>query len=162
MEEASGQVSEVIEAALACGLQIVAVMPNSDAGSDAVRDVLAQASHKGDLVLKKHLNRSEFVAWMAAVDVMLGNSSSGIIEAASFGTPVVNVGSRQNLRERNANVLDVLVHPLNLRSALKASLKNGFYPRRNLYGDGQAGRRIVELLASTDWKSICLAKCNAY
>ena len=161
-DEASGQVNGVVEAALACGLQVMALMPNSDAGSDAVRDALSQARREGRIVLQTHLKRPEFVSWMAAADVMLGNSSSGIIEAASFGTPVVNVGSRQNLRERNDNVADVPNRAAEVRAALEAALKRGRHPRSNLYGDGRAGGRIVELLATTDWSPGRLAKCNAY
>lgn len=162
VEEASSQVSGLVEAALASGLQVLALMPNSDAGSDAVRETLKQARRDGRIALQTHLKRPEFVSWMAAADVMLGNSSSGIIEAASFGTPVVNVGSRQNLRERNVNVIDVPARAGEVRAALDAVLKHGRYPRSNLYGDGRSGGRIVELLATTDWSSRRLAKCNAY
>ena len=161
-DEASDQVSDLVQAALACGLQVLALMPNSDAGSDVVRETLKQARRDGRIALQTHLKRPEFVSWMAAADVMLGNSSSGIIEAASFGTPVVNVGSRQNLRERNANVTDVPARAGEVRAALEAALKHGRYPRSNLYGDGRSGGRIVELLATTDWSSRRLAKCNAY
>lgn len=159
---AATQVSDVVEAALACGLQVLALMPNSDAGSDAVRETLLELRRDGRIVLRTHLKRPEFVSWMAAVDVMLGNSSSGIIEAASFGTPVVNVGSRQNLRERNVNVTDVLPRAGEVRAGLEAALKHGRYPRLNIYGDGRAAGRIVELLATTDWSSDRLVKYNAY
>lgn len=161
-EEESDQVSGLVEAALACGLQVLALMPNSDAGSDVVRETLKQARRDGRIALQTHLKRPEFVSWMAAADVMLGNSSSGIIEAASFGTPVVNVGSRQNLRERNVNVTDVPARVGEVRAALEVALRHGRYPRSNLYGDGRSGGRIVELLATTDWSSRRLAKCNAY
>ncbi len=162
VDEAPCEVSSVVEAAFACRLQILALMPNSDAGSDVVREVLTRASREGCITLQTHLKRPEFVSWMAAADVMLGNSSSGIIEAATFGTPVVNVGSRQNLRERNANVIDVPAHAGEVRAALDAALKHGRYPCLNLYGDGRAGGRIVELLATTTWSPRLLAKCNAY
>ncbi len=161
-DEASDQVAKLVEAALICGYQVLALMPNADAGSDTVGDVLTQARREGRIALKTHLKRTEFVSWMAKVDVMLGNSSSGIIEAASFGTPVVNVGSRQNMRERNMNVVDVPVRADEMCVALEAALKHSRYPCSNLYGDGRAGRRIVELLATTDWSSLRLGKCNAY
>lgn len=161
-DEASGQVTVLVESALACGFQVLALMPNSDAGSDEVRDVLIKASREGRIALRTHLKRHQFVSWMAAADVMLGNSSSGIIEAASFGTPVVNVGQRQNLRERNVNVIDVPVRAGEVRTALEGALKHGRYPPSNLYGDGRSGERIVELLATTEWTPRRLAKCNAY
>jgi len=162
VDEASDQVRVIVEAAHATGLQVLALMPNSDAGSGQVRHSLSQAARDGLISLQTHLKRPEFVSWMAAVDVMLGNSSSGIIEAGSFGTPVVNVGSRQMLRERNENVTDVPANAEDLRAALAAALKNGRYPHSNLYGDGLSGKRIVDLLATTDWNKLRIAKCNAY
>ena len=160
--EARQQILNLLEAAFLSGFQVVAVMPNSDAGSDEIRQVLQHESQAGHIVLYPHLPRSEFVSWMAVVDVMLGNSSSGILEAATFGTPVVNVGSRQNLRERNPNVIDVQGEVTETCAALELSQKLGRYSPSNLYGDGRSGQRIVELLASIDWASHSLTKSNAY
>ena len=156
------QVDDALNAALSCGLQVLALMPNSDAGSCVVSDYLIASQCHESFVLKTHLARHEFVSWMASVDVLIGNSSSGIIEAASFGTPVVNIGSRQHLRERNINVIDVPDPNDSVHDALISALRIGRFPLHNLYGDGQAGPRIVELLATTHWSSCRLAKCNAY
>ena len=117
--------------------------------------------HPGLRVLT-HLPRADFVSWMAVADLMIGNSSSGIIEAASFGTPVVNVGSRQNLRERNANVRDVAAESQALAQAVLDALARGRYAPANVYGDGHAGRRIVELLAALRVTPEILLKTNAY
>jgi GDP/UDP-N,N'-diacetylbacillosamine 2-epimerase (hydrolysing) len=158
--DADRQVGEVISATE--GIQLLALMPNSDAGSEAVRRQLTEAAAAGRLVLRTHLPREEYIGWLSCCDVLLGNSSSGIIEAASFGTPVVNIGTRQNLRERNANVMDVPAKLNDVRTALTDSLAHGRYPPVNVYGDGQAGRRVVELLATTSLTSDLMAKCNAY
>jgi GDP/UDP-N,N'-diacetylbacillosamine 2-epimerase (hydrolysing) len=117
---------------------------------------------EGWFVVKTHLPRPEFVAWMAAVDVMVGNSSSGIIEAASFGTPVINLGSRQNMRERNANVQDVDIEASALRNALFSVPGRSTPPYTNVYGDGHAGPRIVDYLSAVPLTSSLLGKCNAY
>lgn len=159
---ASQQIRNLLEAVLSTGFQVLALMPNSDVGSDAIRRVLHEESQLSRIVLRTHLKRSEFVSWMSVVDVMIGNSSSGIIESATFGTPVVNVGSRQDFRERNLNVIDVPAFTSEICSALKAALKVGRFPQVNLYGDGRAGARIVNFLADTDWTTFPLAKSNAY
>jgi GDP/UDP-N,N'-diacetylbacillosamine 2-epimerase (hydrolysing) len=99
---------------------------------------------------------------MAAADVMVGNSSSAIIEAAIFGTPVVNIGSRQNLRERNANITDAGVEREDISTAISAALGGGRYPASNVYGDGRAGERIAELLATADLATLSSGKTNAY
>lgn len=158
--DSAQQVRDVLDAA--ADMQILALMPNSDAGSEGVRQVLSNAEKQGRIVLRTHLRRDEYIGWLAACDVLLGNSSSGIIEAASFGTPVVNIGSRQNLRERNINVTDVPVEPNAIRAALTGAVTHGRYAPCNVYGDGRAGDRIVELLAITVINSALLAKCNAY
>jgi GDP/UDP-N,N'-diacetylbacillosamine 2-epimerase (hydrolysing) len=157
---ASEQIRSVLRAAE--GMQVLALMPNSDAGSDGVRQVLSEAASFGTLKLRTHLRRHEYIGWLACCDVLFGNSSSGIIEAASFGTPVVNIGTRQNLRERNANIQDVSNEVVAIAAALKAAISHGRYPAINVYGDGQAGRRIVELLATKPLTPDLLDKCNVY
>lgn len=94
--------------------------------------------------------------------VMVGNSSAGIIEAASFGTPVVNVGDRQRLRERNANVVDVPPEASALSTALDQALRHGRFEAINCYGDGQAGPRIVDRLVQLPLDASFLEKANAY
>jgi len=167
---AGGQAHAALQALLDEGYQVLALKPNSDAGNAPVRAALDALQSAGRLVVKTHLPRPSFVSWMAAADVFVGNSSSGIIEAATFGTPVINLGSRQNMRERNANVTDIPVDALALRSALQDQHRIvGTEPvmakgvdRVNVYGNGTAGPRITELLASLALTPELLAKCNAY
>jgi GDP/UDP-N,N'-diacetylbacillosamine 2-epimerase (hydrolysing) len=144
------------------GVQCVAVQPNSDAGSDSVRMVLSCESASPSTQIVTHLHRHRFVSWMRAADFMIGNSSAGIIEAASFGTPVINVGNRQNLRERNANVIDVAPNVEMIVAAIDAAMRVGRYPGVNIYGDGNAAQRIADLLATIDISPAILEKCCAY
>lgn len=150
------------QAALDAGCQVIALMPNSDAGNEAVRDALSGLRAPGRFVVETHLPRSTFIGWLAHADVLAGNSSSGIIEAASFGTPVVNIGTRQNLRERNANVIDTPAEAGALAAAFELALARGRMPAVNVYGDGQAAPRIVHHLATAELSPQLLAKCNAY
>lgn len=150
----------VLDAVDAAGFQALVLMPNADAGSDHVRDALeARRGHPG-VTLLTHLERSDFLDAMAIADVMIGNSSAGIIEAASFGTPVVNVGSRQNLRERNANVVDVAADADALTDALTAAIARGRHAPANIYGDGHAAARIVTILRDTALDARLMAKVN--
>jgi GDP/UDP-N,N'-diacetylbacillosamine 2-epimerase (hydrolysing) len=160
--EAEDQTRALVEACLSRQLQLMAVMPNSDAGNAGVRRVLDACADLPRVRVRTHLPRREFLSWMAACDLMVGNSSSGIIEAASFGTPVVNVGIRQNLRERNANVMDVSARGDELAAAVDRALAHGRYPLHNVYGDGQAGRRIVAWLLAADLSADVLLKANTY
>jgi GDP/UDP-N,N'-diacetylbacillosamine 2-epimerase (hydrolysing) len=143
-------------------VQALCLMPNADAGSTYIRDVLAEFQLHPDVRLATHLRRSDFVSWMGAADVMVGNSSSGIIEAASLGLPVINVGDRQAERERSGNVIDAPSDAKVIKSAVREALNA---PRRewiNVYGDGAAGDRIVDLLTSLPLTPQLLMKTNAY
>jgi GDP/UDP-N,N'-diacetylbacillosamine 2-epimerase (hydrolysing) len=161
-EGAAQEVRAILDALAQAGMQTVALMPNADAGSEAVRSVLEGRRGVAGFALATHFPRDHFVSWMAAADVMIGNSSAGIIEAASFGTPVVNVGSRQRLRERNANVRDSEGAPAALAAAIAAALGQGRHDGANIYGDGRAGARILDLLRSLPIDSSLLAKTNVY
>jgi GDP/UDP-N,N'-diacetylbacillosamine 2-epimerase (hydrolysing) len=144
------------------GVQVLALMPNADAGSDGVRGVLARTGGRPGVTVKTHLTRPDFLDAMARADLMVGNSSAGIIEAASFGTPVLNLGPRQNLRERNANVLDVATTPDAINQAVRERLAHGRFPAQNLYGDGRTAPRIAGLLATTPLDAALLMKVNGY
>ncbi len=141
-------------------LQALLLMPNADAGSEAIRAVFARAGAR--FRARVHLGRDVFQRWMTVADVLVGNSSSGIIEAASFGLPVVNVGDRQKGRERNANVRDVPVDKDAIAAAVRATLKEPRPPRRNVYGDGRAGERITALLRRIPLGPEILRKQNDY
>jgi GDP/UDP-N,N'-diacetylbacillosamine 2-epimerase (hydrolysing) len=145
------------------GIQIVALMPNSDAGSDAVRVALAARRGENGFFLATHFPRERFVSWMACADLMIGNSSSGIIEAGSFGTPVINIGNRQGPRERNANVRDVPeLAATALIEAVQAALMQGPFPKQNVYAMSGTAGRIAGLLDTLDLDQSILAKTNAY
>ena len=156
--DAAAQISVLAQA----GLQILALKPNSDGGCDGVRAALEAAEGTPGLFIQTHLGRADYLAAMATADLMIGNSSSGIIEAASFGTPVVNVGWRQNLRERNANTFDTAADPAALEAAIRGQLAHGRYPAFNVYGDGQAGHRIAAVLAEKPLDGALMHKVNGY
>ncbi len=159
---AAGAQAQTLLAALedVPSLQALLLMPNADAGSEAIRAVFARAGAR--FQGRVHLGREVFHRWMAIADVLVGNSSSGIIEAASFGLPVVNVGDRQKDRERNVNVRDVPVEKDDIATAVCAALSGPRPPAQNLYGDGRTGERVVDLLRRISLGPENLRKQNAY
>ena len=90
------------------------------------------------------------------------SSSAGIIEAASFSTPVVNVGDRQRLRERSANVVDVRPDADAIHAVIATSLQAGKVPCDNVYGDATAGPRIAGHLTTLSLERSVLDKSNSY
>ncbi|MBS3849802.1 UDP-N-acetylglucosamine 2-epimerase (hydrolyzing) [Devosia sp. BSSL-BM10] len=161
-DEAGEQVDAVIRSLLAENFAVLALKPNSDAGSAKVLGALERRSGQGDILLLTHLRRDQFVSLLKHVDVLIGNSSSGIIEAASFGTPVVNIGSRQHLRQRNRNVIDVAAEESAIARGLALAQQMGRLHPGNIYGDGNAGGRLVSILESLDLSGQLMNKFNAY
>jgi GDP/UDP-N,N'-diacetylbacillosamine 2-epimerase (hydrolysing) len=161
-ETAGQEVAATLEGLAQAGLQCVCFLPNSDAGSPAIRSALTAGTKVGKFVVLTHVPRREFVSWMAAAEVMVGNSSSGIIEAASFGTPVVNIGSRQHLRDRAQNVIDAPAESTAVTAAIRLALRAGRYPPVNVYGDGRASERITRLLESVPLGLDLVMKSNTY
>ena len=161
-EESAAFTRAVLGALDKVGCIVLALVPNSDHGGEAIRTSLERAAEAGRVHLRTHIRRDEFISWMAGVDVMVGNSSAGIIEAASFGTPVVNIGDRQRFRERNSNVTDVPPEREAIARAIGAALEKGRLTAGNVYGDGQSSARIADLLAAIALDSTILEKVNQY
>jgi GDP/UDP-N,N'-diacetylbacillosamine 2-epimerase (hydrolysing) len=158
----TGSLAQALRDALAdTQTHIVWLAPNADAGSAAIQGVLDQMGGER-LNRVTHLPRPHYLAALRHADALVGNSSSGIIEAASFGTPVVNVGNRQRARERNHNTIDCASDRGAIAAALSQSLVHGRYPASNVYGDGKSGARITQLLATLPIDADLLDKVNTY
>ena len=160
--DAYDQTRAILLALQRTGLPVVWIEPNSDAGSHEIQRALADVALPDGSARIRHLQRTLFCAAMKHCVVMVGNSSAGIIEAASFGTPVVNIGDRQRLRERNSNVQDVSPDADAIREAIEQSLVHGKWPCNNRFGDGSADRRISDMLMAFFLDRSVLEKTNAY
>jgi UDP-N-acetylglucosamine 2-epimerase (non-hydrolysing)/GDP/UDP-N,N'-diacetylbacillosamine 2-epimerase (hydrolysing) len=136
-------------------LQVVLVYPNADAGGQRAIDAIESHPVRDRALTVRSLPRRDFLGVMAAADVVVGNSSSGIIEAPSFGLPVVDVGPRQAGRERAENVVSVPHDERQIRGAVDRCLTDDAVRARaascdNPYDYGGAGTRIVARLADVD------------
>jgi GDP/UDP-N,N'-diacetylbacillosamine 2-epimerase (hydrolysing) len=161
-DTAGKDLSVIINSLLDQDLQIIALRPNSDVGSTAINDALDSWAEHPSIRVLTHFPRELFLSWMAVADIMVGNSSSGIIEAASFGTPAINLGSRQNLRERNKNVIDAAIQSDVIAIAINKAFKVGRFEARNIYGDGHAAERIIKHLRTITLHPGVLNKINEY
>lgn len=160
-DQADRQIHELLAALRQTNVQAVCLRPNADAGGRRMREEL-EGCDLPDIRVTTHMDRKSYVSWLAAANVMVGNSSSGIIEAATFGLPVVNVGSRQQSRERNGNVIDVPAEREAIAAAIGRAMAGGRYPRGNVYGNGHTGERIAQLLQTVPLGPEVLKKTNAY
>jgi GDP/UDP-N,N'-diacetylbacillosamine 2-epimerase (hydrolysing) len=160
--EAAQQTRAVLQALDDLGLPVLWLEPNADAGSREILAALDAARLPPGSRRLRHLPRQQFCAAMRHCAVMAGNSSSGIIEAASFGTPVVNIGTRQHMREHGPNVVDVGTEAAAIAQALRAQRQHGPWPCDNPWGDGRAGERITQRLAQLPLDRAVLEKTNSY
>jgi UDP-hydrolysing UDP-N-acetyl-D-glucosamine 2-epimerase len=150
----SDEVDACLGAVSDSGLDAVLTYPNADARhSEIVAAIEAFAASSDRYTLVKSLGSRAYFTVMARAAAMVGNSSSGIIEAASFRLPVVDIGIRQQGRVRGENVLHAEPNRAAIGEAINVAVSAGFRASldglTNPYGDGQAARRIVDILAST-------------
>ncbi len=154
VEESADQIRETLEVISTLKKQSVLIYPNSDAGGRAMIKVIKEYEKLPFLKSFKSLTRDIYLGLMAIADVIIGNSSSGIIEAAALDLAVVNIGTRQRARERADYIIDVDYNKNEILKAIKlcltkdykAKIKNSINP----YGVGDSSKKIVDLLASID------------
>jgi GDP/UDP-N,N'-diacetylbacillosamine 2-epimerase (hydrolysing) len=152
VEEAAAQMRMTLEAVKEAGVQTVASYPNADSGGRAMIQVLEEYRSLSFMRIRQSLGQRRYASLLRYASAMVGNSSSGIIEAPFFGLPVVNIGSRQEGRQRAENVLDVPYDRTAIVQAIQTALHDEAWIQRarhctNPYGDGRAGERIAQALA---------------
>jgi len=148
--EGERQITETLEAVRRLELPAIILWPNADAGSDDIARGIRKWREKRldkNMHFFKNLPIATYVRLMKKAACLVGNSSSGIREGAFIGTPVVNIGTRQTMRERGQNVIDVGHHKDEIKEAIAAQLKHGWYEMEPIYGDGAAGVRIADVLS---------------
>ncbi|MGP5430712.1 UDP-N-acetylglucosamine 2-epimerase [Enterococcus malodoratus] len=143
------QVDNLIDSVKYLEYPIVCVLPNSDAGGDLIRKAY-QAMELTNIYFITNFEPDEYLIVLKNARILIGNSSSGIIEAASYGIPVVNIGSRQIGRERSDNIIDTGTDTSEIRTAIKDAITisnlTQTRPIVNVYGDGNSSKRIRKIL----------------
>ncbi|HJH25866.1 MAG TPA: UDP-N-acetylglucosamine 2-epimerase (hydrolyzing), partial [Methanophagales archaeon] len=152
VNDAPDQIRETLEAISELKHQTVLIYPNADAGGRRMIEIIKEYEKYPFIKTFKSILHKEYLSLMKIVSVMVGNSSSGIIEAPSFGLPVVNIGSRQEGRQRAENVIDVDYDKEKIKAAIKKALYDEDFKEKvknckNPYGDGKAGVRIADILS---------------
>ena len=147
---AKNQISKTLKALLKLKSDIITIAPNSDAGGREIFKYLEKFSklHK-NFRLFTTLPREDYLGLLKYSNLLVGNSSSGIIEASYFDIPVVNIGSRQMNRERGKNIFDVTnFDTLNIFKTVSRALKYKKSENNFVYGIGNTAQKIVKTLDS--------------
>lgn len=150
-EHARRTVTETLHAVNALGLPTFWFWPNVDAGSDGTsRGIRAfrEIEKPRQMHFFKNMTPEDFLKLAVNARCIVGNSSAAIREGSFLGVPAVNIGTRQAGRERGGNVIDVGYDRREIQDAIERQLRHGKYPSETLYGDGRAGEKIADLLAS--------------
>ena len=161
-EQAAKQMQTVVEATSAAGYAMAVLRPNSDAGANAIDAYLDSVPDGPRFQVFTHLQRDTYLDLLATSQLIIGNSSSGIIESASFGLPCVNIGTRQKDRQRNTNTIDCLsINHDSIKRAIRAA--QSWHPvLDNVYGDGETDIKLLKCLDALNMSPEVLSKRMVY
>jgi UDP-N-acetylglucosamine 2-epimerase (non-hydrolysing)/GDP/UDP-N,N'-diacetylbacillosamine 2-epimerase (hydrolysing) len=153
------QISKTLQAVKEIGIQAVVLYPNNDAGT---KKIIAGIKGSGIKFIRS-LPPEVFSNVLRYCQALVGNSSSGIHEASTFHIPVVNIGTRQQGRQRPKNVIDAKYNKEEIKKAIKKALYNKNFKEivkksKNIYGTGHSAEKVVKILKKIDIKKIPLQK----
>ncbi len=149
---ASGkQMRETMEAVKEFKFQAIVVYPNADAGGREMIKIIHKYRKYPFIKIYKNIPRTDYLSLMRVSSALVGNSSSGIIEAPAFKLPVVNIGDRQLGREKSDNVIDVGYDKEKIKAAIRKAVYNERFIAKvrkckNPYGSGKASVKITNIL----------------
>lgn len=154
-ENIADQIEALLEALNEFDMQYIFTYPNADFGSRIIIESINSFANKRDNThVFYNLGQKRYLSLLQFANIVIGNSSSGIIETPAFKLPVVNIGTRQKGRLRNSNIIDVDCNKIEIINAIsKALCDNDFKTKlnilENLYGDGNTSKYIVKILKNT-------------
>jgi GDP/UDP-N,N'-diacetylbacillosamine 2-epimerase (hydrolysing) len=164
--DGEGQMLETLAAVSELAHQTVVIFPNTDAGSEQIRSVV-ERYRRPFIRVERNLPHRVYAGLMRIASVLVGNSSSGLIEAPVVGLPAVNVGDRQRDRVRCGNVIDVPYDRAEIGRAIEHALTPAFRETARAVvspyiGDGKVARRVVDVLKTIKIDESLLKKQIAY
>lgn len=163
VNQTSKQFAETVAALRQSGIKTIFTYPNNDAGAEFIISALEKLKIEPWAIVEKNLGSTKFLSALKFASALVGNSSSGIWEAPSFRTPVVNIGSRQHLRLRAENVIDADPDRESILRAIQICLHDHEFRKRiatvvNPYGDGRSSERVISKLKTLSHRPRFLEK----
>jgi len=146
------QIIETMEAINSLKYQTIVIYPNADAGGREMIKEIERFQHLPFVLIFRSLPYRDYINLLRCTSALVGNSSSGIIEAPYFKLPVINIGTRQNGRERADNIIDVPYDREKIITAIRKALYDKAFRKRvqkckNPYGKGKTGEKITHILS---------------
>lgn len=166
-EEAGKQMAETLEAVESFKMPVAVIYPNADAGGREMIKVIEGKRNNPNFHIFPSLEYKDFLALEKEAAVLVGNSSAGIIESASFHLPVVNIGDRQKGRTQSGNALNVGYNKSEIIEVIRKSLEDENYLNlvrsiKNIWGDGKTATRVVSVLERLEIDQRLLTKQLTY
>lgn len=167
IKQSHKEIKNILEAILKIGKNTIAILPNSDAGSKKIFQYLKSYSKNYSFIkVFSSLPRNDYLGILKNCGVLVGNSSSGMIEASYFDVPVVNIGIRQLGRETGKNVINIKNGTArSIHSAILSSIKkkhNRNLTTRKIYGVGNSSYKIVKYLERMPLNKMLIQKQITY
>jgi len=161
------QIEKTLKALEKLPLQKIVIYPNIDTGNNKIIKIIGKYKNKKNFKIFKNLKREHFIFLLRNASILVGNSSCGILEAASFKLPVINIGNRQKGRLQSKNIINTGYSSKEIIKAIKVIQKSKKYKKnlskcKNLYGDGKSSIRIVNILKKMKYNKTLLDKTNSY
>jgi len=150
-KQAKRDITTTLEAIATLNIPTFWFWPNVDAGSDGTSSgvrTFRELQNPKNIHFFKNMEPNDFLKLLVNSKCLIGNSSVGIRECAFLGVPVVNIGTRQNRRQRGANVVDVMYKKDEIKAAIQDSIQIKNSGSETIYGNGNAGKKIADVLAS--------------
>lgn len=147
--------------------QKLIIYPNADAGGYKIIEEIKKLEDKPGYFVFKNLPYAEYISFMKNSNVLVGNSTSSIVEAPSLALPAVNVGLRQECRERANNVIDVPHNHEEIKKAIEKALHDEEFlklvaKKESPYGDGHAAEKIISVLKNVELNDKLIKKRMTY
>jgi GDP/UDP-N,N'-diacetylbacillosamine 2-epimerase (hydrolysing) len=166
-DHSGAQMRQSLQACAATNLPVYCIYPNSDLGYRAMLDAIGEHQAGERITFLSNVERAQFLTLLANAAVLVGNSSSGILEAPSFHVPVVNIGERQRGRPQASNILNCPHDQTAIAAAIQHALHEPAFRAEcaraiNPYGDGRSGPRICEILETLTIDTRLLDKETTY
>lgn len=165
MTKASEQVAVLAETIQDYDMPKVWVLPNNDAGSLMIRETILKL-RQADTFVFENLDRADYLGLLENASCMVGNSSSGLLEAPTFKTAAVNIGRRQKDRVQGPNVINAEYNKDDIKAAIDQALSDEFQTKlgtcENPYGDGKSSAKILDILEKTPVDDKLLVKSITY
>lgn len=156
--DVKGDIENILEVIQRSDINVIFTYANADDGGRVINNAIEKFvnSNTDRYFVAKNLGQQKYLSAMKHVDILIGNTSSGIIEAASFQKPVINIGDRQKGRLQSGNILDCTIEELTetIHRALSQEFKQHCQEVVNVYGQGNASAQIIDILETHDYSSI--------